>query len=54
MDKKAKHVQKEYYNYLADTGIKTAFEIVFNEIVANKIEPDEVFAFTANRLREIG
>lgn len=37
MDKKAKHISKEYYNYLESTGISTAFEIVFNEIVGNNI-----------------
>ncbi|EAS01216.2 hypothetical protein TTHERM_00318790 (macronuclear) [Tetrahymena thermophila SB210] len=54
LDKKQKHVQKEYYNYLENTGIKPAFEIVFNEIVGNNIKEDQVFQYAANRLREIG
>ena len=43
-----------FEKYLQDSGISTAFQIIFTEILMKKIEADNVFTYTAMRLRQIG
>ena len=40
--------------YLKTNGINLAFQAIFSEIVSKKIEKEQVFAYTAMRLRQIG
>lgn len=40
--------------YLKNNGINLAFQVIFSEIVTKKIEKEQVFAYTAMRLRQIG
>lgn len=54
IEMRSKYVEKEYWTFLEDSGIRTAFEVIFNEIIANRLQKDEVFSFAANRLKEIG
>lgn len=41
-------------DYLKNNGINLAFQVIFSEIVTKKIEKEQVFAYTAMRLRQIG
>lgn len=43
-----------FERYLEDTGLTKAFQIIFAEIISKKIEPANVFAYCAMRLRQIG
>lgn len=45
---------EKFEKYLEDTGLPAAFEVIFTEILAKKIEVDKVFFYTATRLRQIG
>ena len=52
-----KQVSKQlllFQKYLEESGISIAFQIVYNEIIAKKINSDDVFTYTAMRLRQIG
>lgn len=40
--------------YLQETGISLAFQIIYTEIISKKIDSDNVFTYTAMRLRQIG
>eukprot|EP00359_Climacostomum_virens_P001004 CAMPEP_0204896714 /NCGR_PEP_ID=MMETSP1397-20131031/326_1 /ASSEMBLY_ACC=CAM_ASM_000891 /TAXON_ID=49980 /ORGANISM="Climacostomum Climacostomum virens, Strain Stock W-24" /LENGTH=154 /DNA_ID=CAMNT_0052064369 /DNA_START=113 /DNA_END=577 /DNA_ORIENTATION=+ len=49
------HKQVQMFEkYLEDSGITMAFQIIFAEIITKKIEPANVFTYTAMRLRQIG
>ena len=43
-----------FEQYVESSGIAKVFQIVFAEILTKKIEPANVFAYTAMRLRQIG
>lgn len=43
-----------FERYLEDSGIAMAFQIIYTEILSKKIEPNNVFTYTAMRLRQIG
>lgn len=43
-----------FEKYLAESGLTLAFQTVFAEILSKKIEPVNVFTYTAMRLRQIG
>jgi Ca2+-binding EF-hand superfamily protein len=43
-----------FEKYLEDSGMTMAFQIIFAEIITKKIEPANVFTYTAMRLRQIG
>jgi hypothetical protein len=49
-DKKVKTVQQ----YLNQTGLSMAFQIVYAEVLTRDIPKQHVYAYTALRLREIG
>ena len=56
-DNNEKLIRKQIFKfekYLEDSGVALAFEVIYTEILANKIEPDKVFMYTAMRLRQIG
>ena len=40
--------------YMIDTGISTAFQVIFSELIAKKIPLDNFYTYTASRLRQIG
>jgi len=42
-----------FENYLEETGITYAFKVIFAEIITKKIEPGEVFSYSAMRMRQI-
>lgn len=49
------HKQVQMFEkYLEDSGITMAFQIIFAEIITKKVEPANVFTYTAMRLRQIG
>jgi hypothetical protein len=39
--------------YVEQLGIKTGFELIFTEIMENKIPQDKVYQYTIARLREL-
>lgn len=39
---------------MKNNGLTLAFQVIFSEIVTKKLEKDQVFAYTAMRLRQIG
>lgn len=43
-----------FEKYLEDSGISLAFQIIYAEILTKKVDPHNVFAYTAMRLRQIG
>lgn len=43
-----------FEKYLQDSGISVAFQIIYTEILMKKIDSDNVFTYTAMRLRQIG
>ena len=43
-----------FEKYVEASGIAKIFQIIFAEVVTKKIEPANVFAYTAMRLRQIG
>jgi Ca2+-binding EF-hand superfamily protein len=43
-----------FEKYLEESGITMAFQLIFAEILTKKIEPGNVFTYTAMRLRQIG
>ena len=43
-----------FEKYLEESGITMAFQLIFAEILTKKIEPSNVFTYTAMRLRQIG
>ena len=40
--------------YINETGISTAFQIVFSELLSKKIPVDNYYTYAASRLRQIG
>lgn len=40
--------------YLEDSGLAMAFQLIYTEIITKKVEPGNVFTYTAMRLRQIG
>jgi len=40
--------------YLKANGVDLAFQAIFTEIITKKIEKEQVFAYAAMRLRQIG
>ena len=44
----------QFEEYVEQSGLKYAFQIIFTEIISKQIKEDQVFAYTAMRLRQIG
>ena len=40
--------------YIYETGIGTAFQIIFSELISKKIPVEKYYTYTAGRLRQIG
>ena len=40
--------------YLDESGLEASFELIFMEIVHEEIPEEQIFQYTAKRLREIG
>ena len=56
-EEKAKKRQEQavlFEEYVEQSGLKYSFQIIFTEIISNQIREDQVFAYTAMRLRQIG
>ena len=49
---KIEKIRRDYYNYLERSGISVGFQIIFNEIVGKGIKEDDIFDYTAKRLRD--
>lgn len=49
---KIEKIRKDYYPYLERSGISVGFQIIFNEIVGKGIKEQDVFEYTAKRLRD--
>ena len=43
-----------FEKYLEESGLSLSFQIVFTEIIQKQIPDDQVFAYTAMRLRQLG
>ena len=43
-----------FQKYMDDTGLQLSFQIIFTEIISQEIPEEDVFSYTAMRLREIG
>ena len=43
-----------FEKYLEDSGLSIAFQIIMAEIITKRINEDQIFAYTAMRLRQIG
>jgi len=43
-----------FRDYVQVSGLRKAFQVIFAEIVTKRVEPGEVFAYTAVRLRQLG
>lgn len=43
-----------FEKYLDESGLSLSFQIIFTEIIQKQIAEDQVFAYTAMRLRQIG
>jgi hypothetical protein len=43
-----------FENYINETGISTAFQLIFSELITKKIPVENYYTYTASRLREIG
>ena len=42
-----------FEKYLNDSGLSLGFQVIFAEILAKKIPDDQVFGYTAMRLRQL-
>ena len=42
-----------FEEYIANSGLSQAFQLIFAEIVAKKISEDKVFEYAAQRLRDL-
>merc|ERR1712043_1088 len=51
--KRMKNAEK-FKKYLNKTGLPLAFQVIYAEILAKNIEADNVYSYTAMRLRQIG
>ena len=40
--------------YINETGIGSAFQIVFSELLSKKVPVDKYYAYAASRLRQLG
>ena len=40
--------------YINETGIGTAFQVIFSELLSKNIQTDQYYEYTASRLRQIG
>ena len=45
---------QKFQMFLHDSGLPIAFQIIFTEIIKNKIPEDQHHKYTAQRLRELG
>lgn len=45
---------KEFRDYVQVSGLRKAFQVIFAEIVSKRVEPGEVFSYSAIRLRQLG
>lgn len=45
---------RRFRDYVQVSGLRKAFQVIFAEIVTKRVEPGEVFAYTAVRLRQLG
>jgi hypothetical protein len=45
---------KEFDNYIESSGLPLAFKLIFNELIAKQILPENYFSYTAMRLKQIG
>jgi S-adenosylmethionine:diacylglycerol 3-amino-3-carboxypropyl transferase len=43
-----------FEKYIDESGLSLSFQIIFTEIIQKQIPEDQVFAYTAMRLRQIG
>ena len=43
-----------FEKYIEESGLSVAFQIVFAEIISKQIGEDQVFRYTAMRLRQLG
>ena len=43
-----------FEKYLDESGLSLSFQIIFTEIIQKQIPEDQVFPYTAMRLRQIG
>jgi hypothetical protein len=43
-----------FEKYLNDTGINSAFELIFSEMITKKIPCEDHYSYSAGRLRQIG
>ena len=52
--KKRQEQAVQFEEYVEQSGLKYSFQIIFTEIISKQIREDQVFAYTAMRLRQIG
>ena len=43
-----------FEKYLEESGLSLSFQIIFTEIIQKQIADDQVFSYTAMRLRQLG
>ena len=43
-----------FEKYIEDSGLTSSFQLIFGEIITKKIPKNNVFTYTAMRLRQIG
>ncbi len=43
-----------FEKYLDESGLSLAFQLIMAEIISKKVNEDQIFAYTAMRLRQIG
>jgi hypothetical protein len=41
-------------NYMRESGISTAFQLIFTELLIKEIKEEDYFTYAAGRLRQIG
>ena len=57
VDNKAKQKEKDYQRleeYLNESGLSLAFNIIFAELISKQILPENFFTYTSMRLTQIG
>ena len=45
---------ERFREYVQVSGLRKAFQVIFAEIVSKRVEPGEVFSYSAIRLRQLG
>lgn len=51
---KRREQANRFEEYMQQSGLSTAFQLIFSELIAKQVNPENYFSYVAIRLRDIG